>query len=249
MAVCWLWLAQIRRRVCARRLRGICLWMRSMRIQAMLAAKVIQSCWQNAEAQHSACAVRFWRWVRQQWKEYPRAAWIWKSWSSAIFVPCTKWPLPAFALYATALAWGRARGRQIRLRSLRTSHAQSWKTCFPRVNGGQWRKALMVRLVITCHHSTAPVGWFSWSDAATLFEEAKRNPDLMKGFVNTVLGEPYEESSGSTGMAAHGERRENTAKALCRWRFIPHRWWMQKDRLEMVAWGVTNKTGRWIISS
>jgi hypothetical protein len=41
----------------------------------------------------------------------------------------------------------------------------------------------------------SPVGWFSWSDAAEMYEQAKKTPDLMKGFVNTVLGLPFEEEA------------------------------------------------------
>jgi hypothetical protein len=41
----------------------------------------------------------------------------------------------------------------------------------------------------------SPVGWFSWADAAEMYEQAQKVPDLMKGFVNTVLGLPYEEEA------------------------------------------------------
>jgi phage terminase large subunit GpA-like protein len=36
----------------------------------------------------------------------------------------------------------------------------------------------------------SPMGWFSWADAAGMYEQAQKTPDLMKGFVNTVLGLP-----------------------------------------------------------
>jgi len=35
----------------------------------------------------------------------------------------------------------------------------------------------------------SPVGWFSWMDAAAMFEEAQKKPELLQVFVNTVLGE------------------------------------------------------------
>jgi hypothetical protein len=41
----------------------------------------------------------------------------------------------------------------------------------------------------------SPVGWFSWSDAVEMYEQAQKTPDLMKGFVNTVLGLPFEEEA------------------------------------------------------
>jgi hypothetical protein len=54
----------------------------------------------------------------------------------------------------------------------------------------------------------SPVGWFSWSDAARIFEGAQQNPDLMKGFVNTVLGEPYSDSEGGDKIKGHPTRRQ-----------------------------------------
>lgn len=39
----------------------------------------------------------------------------------------------------------------------------------------------------------SPVGWFSWGEAASMFLEAKKNVELLRVFVNTVLGECWEE--------------------------------------------------------
>lgn len=39
----------------------------------------------------------------------------------------------------------------------------------------------------------SPVGWFSWQEIASMFLEAGKNRDLLKVFVNTVLGEPWDE--------------------------------------------------------
>jgi phage terminase large subunit GpA-like protein len=48
----------------------------------------------------------------------------------------------------------------------------------------------------------SPVGWFGWADAAAMYEQAKAVPDLMKGFVNTVLGLPFEEEAEAPEWAA-----------------------------------------------
>jgi hypothetical protein len=55
---------------------------------------------------------------------------------------------------------------------------------------------------------------FSWSDAARIFEGAQQNPDLMKGFVNTVLGEPYEEEFENTKgvIRIEGQQHTHTTK-------------------------------------
>ena len=87
----------------------------------------------------------------------------------------------------------------------------------------------------------SPVGWFSWSDAAALFEEAKKNPDLMKGFVNTVLGEPYEETAEAPEWQRLYERREAYPAGTVppQGLFLTAGVDVQKDRLEceVVAWG------------
>jgi len=37
----------------------------------------------------------------------------------------------------------------------------------------------------------SPVGWFSWADAAAMFEEVQKKPELLQVFINTVLGETW----------------------------------------------------------
>lgn len=87
----------------------------------------------------------------------------------------------------------------------------------------------------------SPVGWFSWSDAAAMFEQAKQNPDLMKGFVNTVLGEPYEEAAEAPEWQRIYERRETypIGTVPLGGLFLTAGVDVQKDRLEceVVAWG------------
>ena len=55
----------------------------------------------------------------------------------------------------------------------------------------------------------SPIGWFSWSDAAAMFEQAKEHPELMKSFVNTVLGEPFEEDHDAPEWERLYERAED----------------------------------------
>ena len=54
----------------------------------------------------------------------------------------------------------------------------------------------------------SPVGWFSWADAAEMYEQAQKAPDLMKGFVNTVLGLTFEEEAEAPEWQRLYERRE-----------------------------------------
>ncbi len=87
----------------------------------------------------------------------------------------------------------------------------------------------------------SPVGWFSWADAARLFEVAKSSPDLMKGFVNTVLGEPYEEEFEAPEWERIYERREKYPVGIvpAGGLFLTAGVDIQRDRIEceVVAWG------------
>lgn len=87
----------------------------------------------------------------------------------------------------------------------------------------------------------SPVGWFSWGDAAEMFENAQKNPDLMKGFVNTVLGEPYEEEYEAPDWQRLYERREHYPIGVVPMGglFLTAGADVQKDRIEceVVAWG------------
>lgn len=55
----------------------------------------------------------------------------------------------------------------------------------------------------------SPLGWFSWKDAASLFEESHKVPEKLRGFVNTVLGETWRESGDSPEWERLYERRED----------------------------------------
>ena len=87
----------------------------------------------------------------------------------------------------------------------------------------------------------SPVGWFSWSDAAAMFEQAKEHPELMKSFVNTVLGEPFEEEHEAPDWERLYARRETYAQGIVPrpGLFLTAGVDVQKDRLEceVVAWG------------
>lgn len=87
----------------------------------------------------------------------------------------------------------------------------------------------------------SPVGWFSWSEAAQMYEAAQQSPELMKGFVNTVLGEAYEEEFEAPEWERLYERRESYALGIvpAGGLFVTAGVDVQRDRLEceVVAWG------------
>src|ERR687897_2686711 len=87
----------------------------------------------------------------------------------------------------------------------------------------------------------SPVGWFSWADAAEMYEQAQKTPDLMKGFVNTVLGLPFEEEAEAPEWQRLYERREDYRIGVVPelGLFLTAGVDVQKDRIEVevVAWG------------
>jgi len=109
---------------------------------------------------------------------------------------------------------------------------------------GEWRSTSESSKKTAGFHLSAlysPVGWKSWSKIAEEYEEAKKYPDLMKGFVNTVLGEAYEEEAESPDWNRLYERRESyrIGEVPDGVMFLTSGVDIQKDRieLEVVGWG------------
>jgi phage terminase large subunit GpA-like protein len=96
----------------------------------------------------------------------------------------------------------------------------------------------------------APVGWLSWSDIARQWEDAVSDPDARKTFVNTVLGEDWEEEADQVpDWQRLYERRE-------RWPYqtVPERGLfltagvdVQADRLEVDVWAWGRGLESWLV--
>lgn len=92
----------------------------------------------------------------------------------------------------------------------------------------------------------SPLGWFGWRDAVEQFQEAKDKPELLRGFVNTVLGETWKEKGDAPEWQRLYERREpyaiNTIPPEVV--FLTAGVDVQKDRLEVeiVGWGRDKQT-------
>ncbi|MGN7612722.1 phage terminase large subunit family protein [Magnetococcales bacterium HHB-1] len=118
-------------------------------------------------------------------------------------------------------------------------HHKTWM-----LEQGKWRSTTDGHYLTAGFHLNSlysPVGWFSWQNAVETYEQAKKNPDLMKGFVNTVLGEAYEEEHEAPDWHRLYERREKYRIGTIPegGLFLTAGVDIQKDRieLEVVAWG------------
>lgn len=87
----------------------------------------------------------------------------------------------------------------------------------------------------------SPIGWLSWKECVDIYEKAKKNPTLMQGFQNTILGETYEQESEAPEWQRLYETRENYPMGVVPrdGLFLTAGVDIQKDRIEceVVAWG------------
>lgn len=87
----------------------------------------------------------------------------------------------------------------------------------------------------------SPVGWLSWAECVDIYEKAQKNPTLMQGFQNTILGETYEQESEAPEWQRLYETREDYTIGTIPMGglFLTAGVDIQKDRIEceVVAWG------------
>jgi phage terminase large subunit GpA-like protein len=87
----------------------------------------------------------------------------------------------------------------------------------------------------------SPVGWFSWADAAAMFEEAQKKPELLQVFINTVLGKTWALQGEAPEWQRLYDRREDYRIGTVPkgGLFLTAGVDVQKDRIEVevVAWG------------
>lgn len=79
---------------------------------------------------------------------------------------------------------------------------------------GEWRAtkpSRVKRRTIGFHISSlySPVGWYSWASAVEDFHKAEGNVTKMKTFVNTVLGETWQDKGDAPDHQKLYDRREN----------------------------------------
>ena len=108
------------------------------------------------------------------------------------------------------------------------------------LNNGEWRPTAVGRY--RGYHLSSlysPAGWYGWSDAAEDFLAARKSgQEQMKTFVNTVLGETFEEAGEQIDPLGLIMRREEYPSDL-EFEVKTVAVDVQKDRLELelVGWG------------
>jgi phage terminase large subunit GpA-like protein len=85
----------------------------------------------------------------------------------------------------------------------------------------------------------SPVGWYSWGEIARDFLKAKKSPDALRTFVNTVVGETWKEKSETPDWRRLYERRETYKIGTVNEKvgFLVAGADVQKDRIEVEVVG------------
>jgi phage terminase large subunit GpA-like protein len=117
------------------------------------------------------------------------------------------------------------------------------------INNGEWISTNQINKTAGFHISELYSVWSTWADMAFAFLEAKKNPETLKTFINTSLGESWEEQGDGVEHEGLLARRLNydgltlpedilvaTCAVDC-----------QKDRLEAMTVGWGHNYQSWVI--
>ena len=120
--------------------------------------------------------------------------------------------------------------------------------------GGEWRATAASRdPTVRGYHLSAlysPVGWLSWAMIARMHEEAVEDVERRKTFVNTVLGEEWEEEADAVpDWQRLYERREDWPHGVVpeRGLFLTAGADIQADRIEVDVWAWGRHLESWLV--
>lgn len=120
------------------------------------------------------------------------------------------------------------------------------------LSAGEWRPtATGDGRTVGFHLSSlySPVGWLSWVEIAQRWEAAQGDPDLLKEFINTILGETWQAKGDAPDWDAVFARRDSyssgtvPAGVLVLFAGVD----VQKNRIEIGIWGFGRNRERWLI--
>lgn len=110
------------------------------------------------------------------------------------------------------------------------------------LRGGEWRATAKGDGITKGYHINSlysPAGWKSWVEILQEFELASKDQALLKTFVNTTLGEPFEELQASRTTSGDLQRRaEDIPLRVVQWGMyvLTAGVDVQGDRLECYVW-------------
>ena len=117
------------------------------------------------------------------------------------------------------------------------------------LQAGEWRGSKPFSGIASFHISELYSPWSTWAEMAVAFIQAKRFPETLQTWINTALGETYEERGEQVETVGLAQRREPyTAQS------IPQQVLMltagvdvQDDRLEVTIVGFGKDEETWVI--
>jgi phage terminase large subunit GpA-like protein len=114
------------------------------------------------------------------------------------------------------------------------------------VRGGEWRAEGAFKGVAGFHINELYSPWRSFAEIACEFMEAKRNPELLRVWVNTALGETWEESGDVVEASPLFYRRERMAVVPDGVKILVAGADVQADRIEVTLIGYGAKNEAWV---
>jgi phage terminase large subunit GpA-like protein len=169
------------------------------------------------------------------------------------FVPCPLCGEKQFLDFAR-LHWPPGKHEEVRYQCIACEElfAEHHKTKM--LDAGEWQATGSTDDPYTHgYHLSAlysPIGWFSWSEIAQQWEKAAGDADLRKTFVNTVLGEEWEEEADAIpDWQRLYERREDWHHATVpeHGLFLTAGADVQADRIEVDVWAWGRSLESWLV--
>jgi len=117
------------------------------------------------------------------------------------------------------------------------------------LKAGEWRATRDSRGIASFHISELYSPWSSWSEMAVAFVQAKRFPETLQTWINTSLGETYEDRGESVAPQGLASRREQygpqtvPAGVVLLTAGVD----VQDDRLEVSIWGWGRDEEAWLV--
>lgn len=114
---------------------------------------------------------------------------------------------------------------------------------------GEWVASQPFKGIASFHISELYSPWSSWAEMAVAFVQAKRFPETLQTWINTALGETFEErGDGIEAGGLLGRREQYDAQTIpAGVRLLTAGVDVQDDRLEVSVWGWGEDEEAWLI--